>query len=128
VLVISVGLSVVYFFLLRLSNHYSWQLRVQFLLDALLITWLVWRTGDLSSPYITLYIVLISVASFFMRPLPTLLMAAFCSLLFISLSLLTLSGGIETFGLQQPTGKGIQIISFHFVAIPGCGPAGFPPI
>ena len=76
VFLISVGLTIVYFFLLRLSKNYAWQIRVQFFLDALLITWLVWRTGDLTSPYITLYIVLISVASFFMKPLSTLLMAA----------------------------------------------------
>ena len=65
VFLISVGLTIVYFFLLRLSRHLAWQVRAQFFLDGLLITWLVWRTGDLSSPYITLYIVLISVASFF---------------------------------------------------------------
>src|SRR5690348_536064 len=47
VFLISVGLTIVYFFLLRLSRHLAWQVRVQFILDALLITWLVWRTGDL---------------------------------------------------------------------------------
>ncbi len=65
VFTISVGLTIIYFFLLRLSKNLAWQIRVQFFLDALLITWLVWRTGDITSPYITLYIVLISVASFF---------------------------------------------------------------
>ena len=62
VFLISVGLTIVYFFLLRLSTNYAWQIRAQFFLDSLLITWLIWRTGDLTSPYITLYIVLISVA------------------------------------------------------------------
>ena len=69
VFIISVGLTILYFFLLRLSKEIAWQVRLQFLMDALLITWLVWRTGDLTSPYITLYIVLISVGSFFLRPL-----------------------------------------------------------
>src|SRR5437667_1788705 len=55
VFLISVGLTIVYFFLLRLSKSIAWQVRTQFFLDALLITWLVWRTGDLTSPYITLY-------------------------------------------------------------------------
>src|SRR5436189_4009212 len=76
VFLISVGLTIVYFFSLRLSTNYAAQIRIQFFLDALLITWLVWRTGDLTSPYITLYIVVISVASFFLKPLSTLLMAA----------------------------------------------------
>jgi len=74
VFLISVGLTIVYFFLLRLSKNFSWQIRTQFYLDALLVTWLVWQTGDITSPYITLYIVLISVASFFLNPLSTLLM------------------------------------------------------
>src|SRR5688572_7387028 len=68
IFIISVGLTVVYFFLLRISSLIQWQVRFQFLVDALLITWLIWRTGDLSSPYITLYIVLISVSSVFLRP------------------------------------------------------------
>src|SRR5687768_18444672 len=57
IFVISVGLTIVYFFVLRLSRNFALQLRIQLLIDALTITWLVWRTGDLTSPYITLYIV-----------------------------------------------------------------------
>ncbi|MBK9526989.1 MAG: PAS domain S-box protein [Acidobacteria bacterium] len=117
VFIISVGLTIIYFFLLRLSKNFAWQLRIQFLLDALLITWLLWRTGDLSSPYITLYIVLISVASFYLRPLATLLMAAICALLFVTLSVLTFYAVIESSGTPQAASKAIQIISFHIVAL-----------
>ncbi|MBK9215589.1 MAG: PAS domain S-box protein [Chloracidobacterium sp.] len=117
VFVISVGLTIVYFFLLTLSRGYAWQIRVQFLLDALLITWLIWRTGDLSSPYITLYIVLISVASFFLRPLSTLLMAAVCTLLFVSLAVLTGNAVIDTFGPGIEPGRAVQVVSFHIVAL-----------
>lgn len=117
VFVISVGLTIVYFFLLRLSSSYQLQIRAQFILDALLITWLIWRTGDLSSPYITLYIVLISVASFFLRPLTTLLVATFCAACLIGLSVLTLSAVIESSGTVQAVGKAIQIVSFHVVAL-----------
>jgi len=116
VFLISVGLTIVYFFLLRLSKNFRWQIRTQFVLDALLITWLVWRTGDLTSPYITLYIVLISVASFFLRPLSTLLMAMSCSLLFICLAILTINDLMESFGTAQAAGKAVQIVSFHVVA------------
>ncbi len=117
VFVISVGLTILYFILLRLSSTFAWQISVQFFLDALLITWLIWRTGDLSSPYITLYIVLISVASFFMRPLSTLLMAVVCSVLFILLALLSVNAVIETSGPEQEIGKAVQIVSFHVVAM-----------
>jgi len=116
VFIISVGLTIVYFFLLRLSKNLSWQIRTQFLLDALLITWLVWRTGDLTSPYITLYIVLISVASFFLKPLSTLLMAVVCVALFSTLALLTVNSVIESSGPEQATSKVVQIVSFHIVA------------
>lgn len=116
VFLISVGLTIVYFFLLRLSKNFAAQIRIQFFLDSLLITWLVWRTGDLTSPYITLYIVLISVASFFLKPLSTLLMAMFCVLLFITLGVITGSGILETFGPAQSVNKAVQIVSFHVVA------------
>lgn len=116
IFIISVGLTVVYFFLLRLSRHIQWQIRVQFLLDALLITWLVWRTGDLTSPYITLYIVLIGVSSIFLRPLSTILMACLCIALFTALAFLTGFSVIDTFGTPQPFAKVAQIVSFHVVA------------
>src|SRR5258708_18129925 len=117
VFLISVGLTIVYFFLLRLSKNLSWQIRTQFFLDALLITWLVWQTGDLSSPYITLYIVLVSVVSFFLRPLSTLLMAVVCAILFITLAILTTTATIQPFGPAQATGKVVQIVSFHVVTL-----------
>lgn len=117
VFVISVGLTIVYFFLLRLSSNFQLQIRVQFVLDSLLITWLIWRTGDLSSPYITLYIVLISVASFFLRPITTLFFATFCAGCLIGLSVLTLSAVIESSGTVQAMGKAIQVASFHVVAL-----------
>lgn len=121
VLVMSVGLTIVYFFLLRLNKNFVWQIRIQFFLDALLITWLIWRTGDLSSPYLTLYIVLISVAGFFMRPMSTLVTAVFCACLFIAMSLLAVNGVIDSFGPALTTGKVIQIVSFHVVAILAVG-------
>ncbi len=101
VFVISVGLTIVYFFLLRLSRSTVWQLRVQFILDVLLTTWLVWRTGDLSSPYITLYIVIIGVGSFFLKPLATLLMAMFCSATFVAMSALVAGGIISHFARHE---------------------------
>ncbi|MEO7538426.1 MAG: ATP-binding protein [Pyrinomonadaceae bacterium] len=117
VFLISVGLTIIYFFLVRLNNNFAAQIRIQFFLDSLLITWLIWRTGDLTSPYITLYIVLVSVASFFMKPLSTLLMAVICAFLFILLAVLTSNLVIDSFGPAQSFGKLVQIVSFHVVAV-----------
>lgn len=113
VFIISVGLTIVYFFFLRLSSSYAWQIRTQFFLDALLITWLVWRTGVLSSPYITLYIILISVASMFLNGMRTLIFAALCVVLFTTLSLLTSYAVIEPLDPFPEMSKVIQIVAFH---------------
>jgi two-component system sensor histidine kinase PilS (NtrC family) len=114
---VAVGLTIVYFFLLRLSRNYVWQLWIQFVLDAALISWLVWRTGDLTSPYISLYIVMIGVASFFMRPLPTLLLAGLASVFVILLAVLTGTGAIDAYGSLPTFDRAIQIVSFNVVAL-----------
>ncbi len=113
---ISVGLTVFYSLLLRFNKSYRWQIRTQFFLDAILVTWLVWQTGDVSSPYITLYIVLIGVAGLFLKSSETLLMAAFSSLLLTALSFLTVLEVVKSFSTIPETPKAIQIIGFHFVA------------
>ncbi len=116
VFLIAVGLTIVYFFVLRLSKDFTWQVRTQFFLDALLVTWLVWRTGDLTSPYITLYIVIIAVSSVFLTATETLLTAAICVALFTLLAILTSSAIIDSSGTITETSKAVQIIAFHIVA------------
>lgn len=115
--IVSVGLTIVYFFFLRLSSRLSWQIRLQFGMDALLITWLVWRTGDLSSPFIVLYLVLISVSSLFLKPFGTVLMSFICIGLFTVLSVLTSLGVIVSNGADLSPAKIVQGISFHVVAL-----------
>ncbi len=116
VFVVSVGLTTVYFLLSRISRSFDWQVRVQFLIDALLITWLVWKTGDITSLNITLYIVLIGVSSAFLRPRSTFMMAVICVAFFSLLALLTGLAVIEPSGTAQTTSRIIQIVSFHTVA------------
>lgn len=116
VFLIAVGLTIIYFFVLRMNANLAWQVRVQLFLDALLITWLVWRTGDLTSPYITLYIVLISVSSLFLNGRETLLAALGCVLLFTTLSVLSASASIDNFAVAPEFSKSVQIIGFHDVA------------
>lgn len=116
VFVVSVGLTAVYFLLSRIWRSFEVQVRGQFLIDALLITWLVWKTGDLTSPYITLYIVLIGVSSAFLRPQATFLMAVICISFFLMLSILTGLAVLESSGSAQTTPRIIQIVSFHTIA------------
>ncbi|QYO66208.1 two-component system sensor histidine kinase NtrB [Leptolyngbya sp. 7M] len=113
---ISVGMTAVYFLFLRLSTNLNWQVRAQFLTDIFLITWLIWQTGDLTSPYITLYIVVIGVSSIFLNPAQTLMMA------FVSIALFSLMGVLIAFDIINGTGDSvstvrmIQVVSFHIVA------------
>ncbi|MDQ2747134.1 MAG: ATP-binding protein [Acidobacteriota bacterium] len=116
VFLLSVGLTIIYFFVSRLNGSYLWQVRVQFLLDTLLITWLVWRTGDLSSPYIPSYIVLIGVSSFFLSSRETILLAALCVLLFASTIISTAYNVIDSFGMPTDVNRTAQILAFHVVA------------
>jgi two-component system, NtrC family, sensor histidine kinase PilS len=117
VFILAVGFTIVYFFFLRLSKTLAWQIWTQFLIDALLITWLIWRTGDLTSPYITLYVVLISVSSIFLRPISTLLMSFICVGLFVGVALMAAFSVFSDPELSPPpSAKIIQIVSFHVVA------------
>jgi two-component system sensor histidine kinase PilS (NtrC family) len=116
VFVVSVGLTAVYFLLSRIWRSFEIQVRAQFLIDALLITWLVWKTGDLTSPYITLYIVLIGVSSAFLRPQATFVMAVICIAFFLMLAILTGLSVLQPSGSAQSTPRIIQIVSFHTIA------------
>ncbi len=114
--VVGVGLTIVYFFILRLSQNLRWQIRAQFLIDALLITWLVWRTGTLTSPYLTLYIILIGVASAFVSARGTLLLASLCAFFFTVVSVGVTFSLIRAYGVLPDPPKIVQIIGFHVVA------------
>ncbi len=103
IFLISVGLTIIYFIVLRMSSEYYWQIRTQFFIDILLITILVWRTGDASSPYITLYVVLIATASLFMGKRATLLLSGLCVFCFTALCLLTYTGVVASAsGIKDP--------------------------
>jgi two-component system sensor histidine kinase PilS (NtrC family) len=116
VFIIAIGLTAVYFLLLRISKHVEWQITAQLILDSLLVTWLVWKTGDLTSPYITLYIVVIGVSSLYFKPTATLIMAFACTVLFTGTAVLAYLELIDSIGQPQSTRKVIQIISFHIIA------------
>ncbi len=116
VFVISVGMTAVYLLVLRLSKDLNWQVRTQFLVDIFLVTWLVWQTGDLTSPYITLYIVVIGVASIYLAPGPTLMMAMVAIALFALMAVLIGLGVVDGIGETTSVPRLIQIASFHIVA------------
>ena len=74
------ALSALYSLALRFTAiPLSRQAAAQFVLDTLLVTWLVWVTGSLYSPYTALYILIISAASIFLGARGALLTAVGCA-------------------------------------------------
>jgi two-component system sensor histidine kinase PilS (NtrC family) len=74
------ALSALYALALRFTRiRLRSQAAAQFAFDALLVTWLVWATGNLYSPYTALYILIISAASIFLGARGALVMAVGCA-------------------------------------------------
>ena len=67
-LIVVGGLTAIYFLVYRFLNRLLFQARFQIAIDVLLITWLVWQSDVINSPYIALYIVVIAVSSLFLGP------------------------------------------------------------
>lgn len=110
-----VGLTIAYFFISRLNKNFIWQARTQFFIDALLITWLVWRTGDLTSPYITLYTVLIAVSSIYLGSRDTLLISILCAVALTILVISTVTIFVDLFP-GTSTQRAVQIVAFQIIA------------
>ena len=87
-----VGLTIVYVAARLLWKNYLAQARFQFFADVLLVTWLVWTTGNVSSPYAALYVVIISVASLFVGPRGAMITSIGSAAAFNACALLALSG------------------------------------
>ncbi|MFV0387515.1 MAG: ATP-binding protein [Pyrinomonadaceae bacterium] len=121
IFLIAVGLTIIYFFMLRMSSDLYWQIRVQFLIDIILVTVLIWRTGDVNSPYLTLYIVLISVSSIFVGKRATLIVSILCVLSFTGVSIAAYNHWIISFATTNDLSRIIQIIGIHSVAFLAVG-------
>ena len=67
-LAVVAGFTVIYSLILALHMHTPLQARFQLAVDILLITWLIWTTDVIHSPYIALYIVSSLISSLFLGP------------------------------------------------------------
>lgn len=114
---VTFALSIVYYAALRWGAGALWQVRVQFTVDIVSITWLVVNTGDIISPYVTLYVVLISVAGFFLGKTETLVLAIFCAIAFTTLSVLSANDIVNSAAAEQPAARVIQIVGVNDIAI-----------
>ena len=90
-------LTVVALTLIYSATHLFWtsflvQARIQFFVDVFVVTWLVWVTGNVHSPYAALYIVVISIASLFIGPRGAMITSVGSVVAFNTCALLALNG------------------------------------
>ncbi len=86
------GLTALYALALTLSKSLLLQARIQFLIDIILITWLIWTSNVIHSPYIAIYIVVIGASSIFLGPRDAIVLSLGCALAFTASALAVLNG------------------------------------
>lgn len=114
---VSIILNIVYFLFLRLDRNFLRQIRFQFLIDIFLITWFVRETGDVASPYMPLYLVLISVAGVFFGNRETLFVTGLCLIFYTLLSILTAQSLVYSLSGEAQPSRLLQTVAFNNVAI-----------
>ena len=72
-------LTILYALIFRLSKNILFQARFQLAVDVLLVTWLVWNSNVIQSPYVALYILIIALASLFLAPREAIVSSVGCA-------------------------------------------------
>src|ERR1043166_5983620 len=110
------GLTVVYLGWLRFGRTLLGQLRTQFFIDTILVTSIVWQSGDFISPYITLYTILIGLAGFFLGKADAIAIAGACAFCFTALPLIVTPSLLFSFSAETGPPRALQTIAFNDVA------------
>src|SRR5829696_7608440 len=80
-------LTILYALIFRLSKNILFQARFQLTVDILLVTWLVWNSAVIQSPYVALYIVIIAISSLFLGPREAVVTSVGCAVAFTACAL-----------------------------------------
>jgi len=75
-------LTILYVLIFRLSKNILFQARFQLTVDVFLVTWLVWNSNTIQSPYVALYILIIAVSSLFLGPREAVVASVGCAVAF----------------------------------------------
>src|SRR6266446_9721645 len=86
------ALTVVYALARTISRALLFQARLQFVIDIILVTWLVWTTDVIHSPYIAIYIVVIATSGLFLGPREAIAISVACAVAFTASALAVLGG------------------------------------
>lgn len=92
ILIFIVCLTLLYLVAHRFTRTLSYQVRFQFTVDILIVTWLVWTSDVIHSPYTALYIVVIATASLFLSPRDVVITSVACAVAFTACAFAALSG------------------------------------
>jgi two-component system, NtrC family, sensor histidine kinase PilS len=114
-----VALTLIYTIGLQFFRNLPVQAFIQLSIDLLLITWLVWVTGDAWSPFVALYIIHISVASMLLGPKGAAFSSVACAVAFTGISIATITGILRPF--LEPANevsifKAIQTVGLNDIA------------
>ena len=85
------GLTALYALARAFSRSFILQARVQFLVDIIMVTWLIWATNVIRSPYIAVYIVVIAASSLFLGPRDAIVISVACAVAFTGSALVALN-------------------------------------
>jgi two-component system sensor histidine kinase PilS (NtrC family) len=114
-----VVLTFLYVLALRFLGRLAWQGAGQLFADVLLGTWLVWVTGDVYSPYIALYVIIIAIASILLGPRGALITSVGCVVAFTGLAMAAVTGALPHFtqeAVTAPMSKAVETIGINDVA------------
>ena len=87
ILTIVACLTIAYAIIYRFSKNILLQASCQIAVDVFLVTWLVWNSDVIQSPYIALYIVVIAISSVFLGPRGAVVTSVGCAAAFSACSL-----------------------------------------
>lgn len=110
----TIALSVVYLALLRTNVGHRTQAYIQFSLDIFIVTWLIYRTGDVESPFIALYLVIIFAACALLGRTGVSLIGALSALLYMAICVLAM-GGVLSRAAGWPSYEGHEQSWTHFM-------------
>jgi two-component system sensor histidine kinase PilS (NtrC family) len=106
-------LSVIYSLALKTRIAAEIQGYAQLSLDVILVTWLVYSTGSVESPFLALYLVIIFAASSMFRRRQVFVLAAFAALLYAANAVIRMTGAIPWApGLASYEGEKLNSVQF----------------
>jgi two-component system sensor histidine kinase PilS (NtrC family) len=92
ILFVVISATIIYSLAQHFSRRMVFLARLQFITDIFLVTWLVWITDDVHSPYTALYIVIISLSSIFLGPRDAIVTSVGCAAAFTACALAVIAG------------------------------------